>query len=162
HPDRGRLRGRHLVLRFGAGQRPAGRGPIAVGGRRRGAAAPGAAHGRRHLRLRPPGGRGHPHRRGGHEPVRRSAPAPGPGRAIAARPAVLLLDDPLSALDTRTEEIVTARLREVLEGTTTLIVAHRTSTVALADRVALLDGGKVVAVGTHVDLMASSARYRCG
>src|SRR5690625_5374350 len=72
-------------------------------------------------------------------------------RAIAARPAVLLLDDPLSALDTRTEEIVTARLREVLEGTTTLIVAHRTSTVALADRVALLDGGKVVAVGTHVD-----------
>src|SRR5699024_12511046 len=52
------------------------------------------------------------------------------------------------------------RLREVLEGTTTLIVAHRTSTVALADRVALLDGGKVVAVGTHVDLMASSARYR--
>ena len=81
-------------------------------------------------------------------------------RAIAARPAVLLLDDPLSALDTRTEEIVTARLREVLEGTTTLIVAHRTSTVALADRVALLDGGKVVAVGTHVDLMASSARYR--
>src|SRR5690625_597342 len=81
-------------------------------------------------------------------------------RAIAARPAVLLLDDPLSALDTRTEEIVAARLREVLEGTTTLIVAHRTSTVALADRVALLDGGKVVAVGTPVDLVASAARSR--
>src|SRR5699024_5967299 len=81
-------------------------------------------------------------------------------RAIAARPAVLLLDDPLSALDTRTEETVTGRLREVLEGTTTLIVAHRTSTVALADRVALLDGGRVVAVGTHAELMASSARYR--
>ena len=81
-------------------------------------------------------------------------------RAIAARPAVLLLDDPLSALDTKTEEIVTERLREVLEGTTTLIVAHRTSTVALADRVALLDGGRVVAVGTHTELMASSARYR--
>ena len=81
-------------------------------------------------------------------------------RAIAARPAVLLLDDPLSALDTRTEETVTGRLREVLEGTTTLIVAHRTSTVALADRVALLDGGAVVAVGTHTELMASSARYR--
>lgn len=81
-------------------------------------------------------------------------------RAIAARPAVLLLDDPLSALDTRTEETVTGRLREVLEGTTTLIVAHRTSTVALADRVALLDGGTVVAVGTHTELMASSARYR--
>lgn len=81
-------------------------------------------------------------------------------RAIAARPAVLLLDDPLSALDTRTEETVTGRLREVLKGTTTLIVAHRTSTVALADRVALLDDGKVVAVGTHGELMESSPRYR--
>lgn len=81
-------------------------------------------------------------------------------RAIAAKPAVLLLDDPLSALDTKTEETVTARLREVLAGTTTLIVAHRTSTVALADRVALLDDGQVVAVGTHTELMASSARYR--
>ena len=81
-------------------------------------------------------------------------------RAIAARPAVLLLDDPLSALDTRTEETVTGRLREVLRGTTTLIVAHRTSTVALADRVALLDAGTVVAVGTHAELMESSPRYR--
>ncbi|MDN5600013.1 MAG: ABC transporter ATP-binding protein [Brachybacterium sp.] len=81
-------------------------------------------------------------------------------RSIAAKPAVLLLDDPLSALDTKTEEIVTERLREVLAGTTTLIVAHRTSTVALADRVALLDGGRVVDVGTHTELMASSARYR--
>ena len=81
-------------------------------------------------------------------------------RAIAAKPAVLLLDDPLSALDTKTEETVTGRLREVLQGTTTLIVAHRTSTVALADRVALLDGGKIVDVGTHQELMASSARYR--
>jgi ATP-binding cassette subfamily B protein len=81
-------------------------------------------------------------------------------RAIAARPAVLLLDDPLSALDTKTEERVTDRLREVLEGTTTLIVAHRTSTVALADRVALIDHGEIVAVGTHTDLMRSSARYR--
>lgn len=81
-------------------------------------------------------------------------------RAIAARPAVLLLDDPLSALDTRTEERVTGRLREVLAGTTTLIVAHRTSTVALADRVALLDGGRITEVGTHAELMERSARYR--
>lgn len=81
-------------------------------------------------------------------------------RAIAARPAVLLLDDPLSALDTRTEERVTERLREVLTGTTTLIVAHRTSTVALADRVALMDEGRIVAVGTHAELMERSARYR--
>lgn len=81
-------------------------------------------------------------------------------RAIAAKPAVLLLDDPLSALDTKTEERVTGRLRDVLRGTTTLIVAHRTSTVALADRVALIDNGTIVAVGTHHELMASSARYR--
>lgn len=81
-------------------------------------------------------------------------------RAIAARPAVLLLDDPLSALDTRTEELVTERLREVLASTTTLIVAHRTSTVALADRVALLEDGRVIAVGTHAELMQTSPQYR--
>lgn len=80
-------------------------------------------------------------------------------RAIAARPTVLLLDDPLSALDTKTEERVTERLRNVLDGTTTLIIAHRTSTVALADRVALLDEGQIVAVGTHEHLMATSPRY---
>ncbi len=81
-------------------------------------------------------------------------------RAIAARPRVLLLDDPLSALDTRTEERVSERLRSALVGTTTLIVAHRPSTVDLADRVALLDDGRIAGVGTHRQMMASSARYR--
>ena len=81
-------------------------------------------------------------------------------RAIAAKPRILLLDDPLSALDTATEERVTARLREVLAGTTTLVVAHRSSTVALADRVALLDNGQVRAVGTHPELMRTHPDYR--
>ncbi|CAM3280221.1 Putative multidrug export ATP-binding/permease protein [Arthrobacter ulcerisalmonis] len=81
-------------------------------------------------------------------------------RAIAARPQVLVLDDPLSALDVHTEELVEARLREVLKDTTTLIVAHRPSTVSLADRVALLQEGRIAAVGTHAELLATNAHYR--
>ncbi|MNW26575.1 putative multidrug export ATP-binding/permease protein [compost metagenome] len=81
-------------------------------------------------------------------------------RAIAARPSVLVLDDPLSALDVRTEELVTERLREVLAGTTTLIVAHRPSTVMLADRVALLRDGRIDAVGSHAHLLSTNEHYR--
>lgn len=81
-------------------------------------------------------------------------------RAIAAKPAVLVLDDPLSALDVNTEERVEARLRKVLESTTTLIVAHRPSTVAMADRVALLQEGRITAVGTHAQLLAENSHYR--
>jgi ATP-binding cassette, subfamily B, bacterial len=81
-------------------------------------------------------------------------------RAIAARPRVLVLDDPLSALDVHTEELVETRLRTVLKDTTTLIVAHRPSTVALADRVALLEQGRIAAVGTHTELLAGNDHYR--
>jgi ATP-binding cassette, subfamily B, bacterial len=81
-------------------------------------------------------------------------------RAVAARPEVLVLDDPLSALDVDTEALVEAALRKVLTTTTALIVAHRPSTVMLADRVALLEGGKVTAVGKHTELLASSEHYR--
>ncbi|WP_188806128.1 ABC transporter ATP-binding protein [Citricoccus zhacaiensis] len=81
-------------------------------------------------------------------------------RAIAAQPEILVLDDPLSALDVRTEEVVTQRLRAVLAGTTTLIVAHRPSTVALADRVAVLHDGAIQDVGTHAELLGRSAGYR--
>jgi len=81
-------------------------------------------------------------------------------RAVAARPSVLVLDDPLSALDVTTEEIVTEHLRAELAETTVLIVAHRPSTVALADRVAVLRNGQIDAVGTHSDLLATEAHYR--
>ncbi len=81
-------------------------------------------------------------------------------RAVAANPAVLVLDDPLSALDVDTEALVEAALRQVLTRTTALVVAHRPSTVQLADRVALLEAGRIVAVGTHSELLATSERYR--
>lgn len=81
-------------------------------------------------------------------------------RAVAAKPDVLVLDDPLSALDVDTEALVEAALRRVLASTTALIVAHRPSTVMLADRVALLEKGRITAVGKHSDLLASSEHYR--
>lgn len=81
-------------------------------------------------------------------------------RAILAGPQVLLLDDPLSALDVHTEAKVTAALAEVLTSSTALVVAHRPSTVLLADRVALLAGGVITAVGTHSELLATEPRYR--
>ncbi|MBD8023627.1 ABC transporter ATP-binding protein [Microbacterium gallinarum] len=81
-------------------------------------------------------------------------------RAVAARPAVLVLDDPLSALDVDTEALVEDALREVLHATTALVVAHRPSTVTLADRVALLEAGRITAVGTHSELLRESEHYR--
>jgi ATP-binding cassette subfamily B protein len=81
-------------------------------------------------------------------------------RAVAAKPDVLVLDDPLSALDVDTEALVEAALRRVLAATTALIVAHRPSTVMLADRVALLEDGRITAVGTHHELLEESEHYR--
>ncbi|WP_110234922.1 ABC transporter ATP-binding protein [Aurantimicrobium photophilum] len=81
-------------------------------------------------------------------------------RAIAVQPSILVLDDPLSALDVTTEAAVEKALREVLGTTTALIVAHRPSTVMLADRVALLHNGKILDVGTHAELLARCPEYR--
>ncbi|GAA0627358.1 ABC transporter ATP-binding protein [Kutzneria viridogrisea] len=81
-------------------------------------------------------------------------------RAVAGRPAVLVLDDPLSALDVHTEGEVERALREVLREVTALVVAHRPSTVQLADRVALLADGRITAIGTHSELLADNAEYR--
>ena len=85
-------------------------------------------------------------------------------RAVApahiAHPAVLVLDDPLSALDVDTEALVEAALRRVLATTTGLIVAHRPSTVQMADRVALLQEGRITDVGTHSELLKRNEHYR--
>jgi ATP-binding cassette subfamily B protein len=81
-------------------------------------------------------------------------------RAVLGRPSVLVLDDPLSALDVHTEALVERALRDVLAETTALVVAHRASTVLLADRVALLEAGRITAVGRHTDLLAEVPAYR--
>jgi ATP-binding cassette subfamily B protein len=80
-------------------------------------------------------------------------------RAVVGKPRFLVLDDPLSALDVHTEAAVEAALRDVLADTTALIVAHRPSTVQLADRVALLSDGRITAVGTHHELLRTNAEY---
>jgi ATP-binding cassette subfamily B protein len=80
-------------------------------------------------------------------------------RAVVGAPRFLVLDDPLSALDVHTEAAVEAALRKVLATTTALVVAHRPSTVLLADRVALLSRGRIAAVGTHHELLRESAEY---
>ncbi|MFB6944991.1 ABC transporter ATP-binding protein [Streptomyces sp. NPDC056237] len=80
-------------------------------------------------------------------------------RAVVGRPRFLVLDDPLSALDVHTEALVEAALRQVLQETTAIVVAHRPSTVMLADRVALLSDGRITAVGTHQELLRDSAEY---
>jgi ATP-binding cassette subfamily B protein len=81
-------------------------------------------------------------------------------RAIVGRPRVLVLDDPLSSLDVHTEALVTEALARVLGGVTALLVVHRPSTIALADRVAFLERGRIVATGSHGDLMERFPAYR--
>ena len=81
-------------------------------------------------------------------------------RAVLAQPNVLVLDDTLSALDVHTEKLVEEALRRVLASTTGLVVAHRASTVLLADRVALLQDGTITHVGDHRHLLATVPAYR--
>ena len=79
---------------------------------------------------------------------------------MLADPRILILDDATSSVDPSKEHEIRAALAEVMQGRTTIIIAHRPATIALADRVVLLDGGKVVADGTHERLLATSPRYR--
>ncbi len=80
-------------------------------------------------------------------------------RTLLADPAILILDDATSAIDVQVEEEIHAALRVLMEGRTTLVIAHRTSTIALAERVVLLEGGRIAAAGTHAELMATEPSY---
>ncbi|HEY2429000.1 MAG TPA: ABC transporter ATP-binding protein, partial [Acidimicrobiales bacterium] len=81
-------------------------------------------------------------------------------RAIIADPRVLILDDATSAVDPTKEHEIRGALRQVMAGRTTIVIAHRPATIALADRVVLLSGGRVIAEGTHEGLLATSPAYR--
>ncbi|MBM3670898.1 MAG: ABC transporter ATP-binding protein [Actinobacteria bacterium] len=81
-------------------------------------------------------------------------------RAVLADPRVLILDDATSSVDPTKEHEIRAALQQVMRGRTTLIIAHRAATIALADRVVLIDGGRIVAAGTHRELLDTSERYR--
>jgi ATP-binding cassette subfamily B protein len=80
-------------------------------------------------------------------------------RTLLANPRFLVLDDATSAVDVRVEERIHGALQTLLSGRTTIVIAHRLSTIALADRVVLLEGGRVAASGTHAGLLATERRY---
>jgi ATP-binding cassette, subfamily B, bacterial len=80
-------------------------------------------------------------------------------RTLLINPPVLVLDDATSAVDVQVEQAIHEGLRLLMKGRTTLIVAHRLSTIGLADRVVLLDGGRIVADGTHTELLERSPLY---
>jgi ATP-binding cassette subfamily B protein len=80
-------------------------------------------------------------------------------RALIVNPPILILDDATSAIDVTVEQRIHHSLREQMRGRTTLIVAHRLSTIGLADRVVLMEAGRVIADGTHESLLLSEPRY---
>lgn len=81
-------------------------------------------------------------------------------RALMKRASILILDDSVSAVDTETERTIIANLRETRKGKTTILIAHRVSTVEKMDKIIFVDDGKILAVGSHDELLAASAEYR--
>jgi ATP-binding cassette subfamily B protein len=81
-------------------------------------------------------------------------------RALLADPRILILDDATSSVDASTEQQIKAALREAMAGRTTFVIAHRLSTISLADTIAVLEDGELVAVGDHNDLLEASELYR--
>ena len=81
-------------------------------------------------------------------------------RAIMKNAPILILDDSVSAVDTKTEKIIIQNLRENRKGKTTILIAHRISTIEKMDKIIFIDDGRIAAVGTHEELLAASADYR--
>jgi ATP-binding cassette, subfamily B, bacterial len=80
-------------------------------------------------------------------------------RTLLVNPPILILDDATSAIDVQVEQQIHAALSQLMTGRTTLIIAHRLSTISLADRVAVVEDGRVIAIGTHTELLANEPRY---
>jgi len=81
-------------------------------------------------------------------------------RALAKEPSILILDDSVSAVDTKTEEAIISNLRAIRKGKTTIMVAHRISTVRKLDKIILLDKGRLVGIGSHDELMKTNTLYQ--
>jgi len=81
-------------------------------------------------------------------------------RAILKNPPILIFDDSVSAVDTKTEETILKNLRELRNGKTTIMIAHRISTVETLDKIVVLDNGRISGIGTHAELLASNEIYK--
>ena len=80
-------------------------------------------------------------------------------RAVLADPQILIMDEATSSVDTRTEQLIQKAMETILEGRTSFVIAHRLSTIRSADRIVIIDGGRIVEIGDHRQLIQRRGRY---